>query len=191
MKPDGPVARKSDYVFRDAPFSELAAFIRREHYAKGCSNTAVFAHGLFREDRLVGAALWLPPTKTCAKTVHEDWKRVLSLSRLAILGSEPQNAASLLIGRSIRAIRRTKRWAALVTYADESQGHTGTIYRASNWVDRGVTKPEPRWVDANGRQVSRKAGRRTRTKAQMEALGYRMVGKFRKRKFVMALETKC
>lgn len=188
MKPECPVARKSDYTFRDAPLAELAAFIRAEHYAKGCSNTAVYAHGMYCNGRLVGAALWLPPTKVCAQSVHPDWRRVLSLSRLAIASSEPQNAASMLIGRSVRAIRKSKRWAALVTYADESQGHTGTIYKATNWTDCGVTKPEPRWVDAAGRQVSRKVGPKTRTAAQMVALGYRCEGKFRKRKFVMVLE---
>jgi hypothetical protein len=136
---------------------------------------------------LVGAALWLPPTKPCARTVHDDWTRVLSLSRLALLPGEPTNAESLLIGASIRLIRRTKRWAALVTFADLSQGHTGTIYRATGWTYLGLTKPEPRWEDAAGRQVSRLATK-SRTRAEMEALGFRMVGRFSKHKFAMALE---
>ena len=187
MKPTGPVARRCDYEVRDVPLLDASRLIRAEHYAGGCSNTAVFAHGLFRGEALVGAALWLPPTKNCAKTVHPDWRRVLSLSRLALLPGEPQNAESLLIGASLRKIRQSKRWAALVTFADESQGHTGTIYRATNWTYAGRTRPEPRWETAEGQQVSW-LSTKSRTAAQMAALGHRMVGKFAKHKFVMVLE---
>jgi hypothetical protein len=77
-------------------------------------------------------------------TVHSNWRRVLSLSRLALAPTEPQNAESILIGWSVRRIRREGKWVALVTFADESQGHTGTIYRATNWTYVGRTKPEAR-----------------------------------------------
>jgi hypothetical protein len=93
-----------------------------------------------------------------------------------------------LLGASIRKIRKDGRFLSLVTYADESQGHEGTIYRASNWEYVGRTKPEPRFVCAEtGRQVSRKCAKVSRTRAEMEALGYRMVGAFSKHKFVMRL----
>lgn len=186
MKPEGPVARRSEYSVRDAPFAEASALIRAEHYSAGSANTAVYCHGLYRGTSLVGAALWMPPTKLCALTVHKNWKRVLSLSRLAIKSTEPTNAESLLIGASIRKIRRDRKWVALVTYADCRMGHAGTIYRATNWVDRGLTKPQPCWVDAAGRQVARKATR-TRTKAEMLALGFRYLGSFPKRKFTLVL----
>lgn len=182
------MARRGDYVMRDATFAEAAMLIRAEHYARGCSNTAVYAHGLFRGGDLVGAALWLPPTKPCAKTVHPDWRRVLSLSRLAVRPSEPQNAESILIGWSIRKIRREKRWKALVTFADTRLGHTGTIYRATNWVDCGLTKPQPCWVDSVGRQVAT-LSTKTRTKAKMQDLGFIMIGRFAKRKFTMVLNS--
>lgn len=187
MKPAKPVARRRDYVVDDCPLHEAARFISAHHYARGCANTAVYIHGLYRASDLVGAALWMPPTKVCAQTVHSDWRRVLALSRLAVAPGEPQNAASILIGESVRRIRRARKWKALVTFADESQGHTGTIYRATNWRYVGRTKPEPRWEDSAGRQVARKATK-TRTRAQMEALGCRMVGKFSKHKFTLVLE---
>lgn len=187
MKPDGPVARRGDYTVRDAPLHEAARFIAAYHYARGCANTAVYVHGLYRGEVLVGAALWMPPTRVCAESVHVEWRRVLSLSRLAIAPGEPQNAASILLGASMRRILQSRRWVALVTYADQSQGHTGTIYRATGWAYRGETKPEARWIDATGRQVSRKSAARSRTAAEMVALGYRCAGRFRKHKFVKVL----
>lgn len=177
-------AKASDYDVRQLPHAEAAAFIREHHYAKGCANTSTEAFGLFRGDVLVGAALWMPPTRVCAESVcKDDWKRVVSLSRLAVKPGEPKNAASLFIGAMLRALRRGKRWAAAVTFADESQGHSGTIYKATNWRYLGRTKPEPRWEDADGKQVSRRATK-SRTSAEMKRLGYRMVGRFSKHKFV-------
>lgn len=187
MKPACPVARRTDYEVRDIPHADAVAFIAAHHYAKGAANTSVARHGLFRGGVLVGVAMWLPPTRVCAESVHPDWRRVLSLSRLAVAPSEPQNAASLLIGASVRALKKSKRWAALVTFADESQGHTGAIYKATNWEEKGRTAPEPRWEAPDGTQVSRRATR-SRTAAEMRALGYRVVGRFAKLKFILILE---
>lgn len=190
MKPECEVARRSDYSFNRVPHAMARQAILAWHYAGGSSNTSVYAFGLFRGLLLVGAALWMPPTKVCALTVGaSDWRRVLALSRLAIRPGEPQNAASILIGRCLKFIRREGKWLAAVTFADSSQGHLGGIYRATNWTHRGTTKPEPRWVDALGRQVARKATT-SRTAAQMTALGLRMVGRFSKEKFTISLEPK-
>lgn len=187
MKPDAPVARRHDYTIADVPHAEGAEFIRTHHYAKGCSKTAVFMHGLRRDGRLVGVAQWLPPTRVCAESVNkEKWRDVLSLSRLAVHPDEPQNAASLLIGASIRLIRRAGRWCDLVTFADFSQGHEGTIYKATNWTYVGKTKAYPRWVSSEGQQVAVLATK-SRTKAEMEALGYSIAGHFPKHKFVYRL----
>jgi hypothetical protein len=180
-------ARRADYEIREYTLAPCAAFIREHHYAGGCSNTAVMSAGMFRSGVMVGAALWLPPTRVCAETVDRgEWRRVLSLSRLAVAPGEPQNAASILIGWCVRSLRGAGKWSHLVTFADESQGHTGTIYRATGWTYVGRTKPLARWVDADGRQVSRLATK-SRTAAEMIALGYRVQGKFAKHKFTMCL----
>jgi len=193
MRPEGPVARKSDYAIRPVPHREGARFIAQHHYARGTSNTAVAMHGLFRRDtgELVGVAHWLPPTKNVGASVCSDWRGVLALSRLAIAPGEPQNAASLLIGGSIRVLKRDRRWKCLVSYADLGQGHEGRIYRATNWQDCGLTTARERWVDPKtGKQVARKATK-DRTHAELERLGFMRAGKSRKRKFVFPLDEGC
>lgn len=185
FKPANP-ARARDYDVRRIPHADGASFIRANHYAKGCANTSAECFGLFRSGALVGAALWMPPTRVAAESVDPyDWRRVLSLSRLAVAPGEPTNAASLFIGAMLRAIQAEDRWTMLLTYADESQGHEGTIYRATNWRYLGRSRTaEPRWEDTNGKQVSRLATK-TRRAADMRDLGYRMVGKYRKHKYAM------
>lgn len=162
------------------------------HYSKGGSNTAVYTHGLYRKSDgwLAGVAWWLPPTRVACESVNrEHWRKVLSLSRLACHPDCPRNAASFLIAGSIKLIRKDGRFVSLVTYADEYQQHTGAIYRATNWTYVGVTGPYPKWVTEDGRQVASLATK-TRRKAEMIALGHKMIGSFHKHKFVMHLETK-
>lgn len=135
----------------------------------------------------MGIALWLPPTKVAAESVNKgNWQRVLALTRLAVHPDVATNGASFLMGASIRLIRQAGEWRSLVTYADHFMGHTGAIYKATNWTFVGDMKGSPRWEDSDGRQVARKATV-SRTDQQMRDLGYINVGTFGKRKFVMHL----
>lgn len=164
--------------------------VAQHHYARGGSNTAVYMHGLYERatDRLVAVAWWLPPTRVACESVNKaDWKRVLSLTRLVCLPDAPKNSPSFLLAHSVRLIRKEGRFVSLVTYADESQGHLGQIYRAANWTYVGRTGPYPRWEDPKtGRQVACKATV-NRIKARMEELGYVKTGSFHKHKYVLHL----
>ncbi|WP_242136958.1 hypothetical protein [Sphingomonas sp. TREG-RG-20F-R18-01] len=187
--------RASEFEVREIPkpgaqWAAARLFVAEHHYSGGCSNTCVYAHGLYRcgSGELLGVAMWLPPTKVAAQSVNkDDWRKVLSLTRLAIRADVPSNAATFLMARAIRLIRQDGRFVSLVTYADEFMRHTGAIYRAANWTYIGEMAAQPRWEDGEGRQVAKQATR-TRTNSEMIALGHRMVGSFKKHKFVMHLK---
>lgn len=181
--------RKEDWEVRDAPFREGRQMVLDNHYSRGGSNTYVYMHGLYhrRFGNLCGIAWWLPPTKVACVSVNPgDWTKVLSLTRLVIMPWVPLNGATFLLGRSIRLIRQARRFKSLVTYADESQEHTGTIYKASNWQYVGRTGPYPRWLSVDGRQVSPKATV-NRTAQEMRDLGHVKQGAYFKHKFVLHL----
>lgn len=184
---------KTLYEVRPIGLNEAQAFIVEHHYSKSTSNTAVYCHGLFYRGeytKLLGAALWLPPTKTAAVSVAVDGEhaRVLSLSRLAIDPAVPKNGASFFLGRSIKVIRTEKRFNCLLTYADTYRNHLGYIYRATNWEYVGETPAYPIYTDSEGRMVSKKQCRNTRTHAEMLELGYRHEGSFKKHKYRMVLK---
>ena len=74
--------RKEEWFVKDISMQEAKSFIVEHHYARGCSHTRVYSHGLFHHqtaDVLMGVALWLPPTKVAAQSVNDNWQRVLSL----------------------------------------------------------------------------------------------------------------
>jgi len=183
--------RKTDWMVATLDLGQARELVERLHYAGGGSNTATFRHGLFRPDDWpfypMGAAWWIPPTRTAAEaTTDGDWRRVLALSRFVLDPDVPKNGASFLLSRSVRLIRQTRDWDVLVTYADEWQGHLGTMYLASGWEYVGKTKPE-RVYTLNGCMIARKAGPTTRTHGDMLALGAECKGAFAKHKFVKVL----
>lgn len=181
--------KSEDWEVRHASLSEARAMVEQHHYAKGGSNTAVYIHGLYRKSdgSLQGIVWWLPPTRVACESVNKlEWKKVLSLTRMVVLPDVPKNACTFMLSRSVRLIRKDKRFVSLVTYADESQGHSGGVYRAANWIYVGRTGPYPRWISVDGKQVSPKATV-NRTKAKMIALGHSKQGSFFKHKFVLHL----
>lgn len=185
-KPENPLAR-ADWIVDTCSLDQAVTLVKRLHYAAGAGNTATFRHGLYRREDwplvVMGAAIWIPPTKGAAITTFDgDWRRVLSLSRLVLAPEVPTNGASFLLARSTKRIAASGAWDCLVTYADEWQGHTGAIYRAAGWEYVGRTKPQRIYV-RDGVMISRKAGPHTRTHTEMLALGAECVGSSSKHKF--------
>lgn len=183
---------RADWLVDTVALEQARDLVQRLHYAKGGANTATFRHGLFRKGEwpfyVMGVAWWIPPTRAAAEASTEgDWRRVLSLSRFVLDPDVPKNGASFLLSRSVKLIQQSGKWDVLVTYADEWQGHVGTMYRAAGWEYVGLTKPE-RVYTLNGAMVARKAGPNTRTHAEMLEMGAVCAGSFAKHKFVKRLD---
>jgi hypothetical protein len=190
VKPENAL-NKTDWHVTDVGLSVCQEFVERFHYSRGGANTAVFRHGLFRANdyRCFGIAWWIPPTKAAAVANYDgNWRKVLMLHRLVCVPEAPKNAASFLIMQSVARIKQSGLWECLLTYADEGQGHTGAIYRATNWEYLGKTAPEPTFTDVGGRMVSRKAGPHTRTRKEMADLGMTVTGTFSRHRFRMVLK---
>jgi hypothetical protein len=178
--------RACDWFVDGLPMSEAAELVREHHYSKSCANTSVACHGLYHRDDYMtpmGAALWMPPTPNAARTVAEDWRSVLCLSRLVILPDVPTNGASFLLGRSMQLLDR-ERWPVLLTYADTRHGHSGAIYRATNWQEVGEVKAGDQWIGPFGEQRGRKRGPRNLSVAELEAAGFTRLPAAPKIKFV-------
>jgi hypothetical protein len=173
----GEVLRGVDWSVRSITQEEAQNAIERWHYAQGCPNTSVERHGLFRRDEwfggeLRGVAMWLPPTRNAAATVAgEEWRNVLALTRFVLDPAVPHNGASFLLGSSMRLLDR-QRWPWLLTYADSSQGHIGSIYRSTNWTYLGPWKAGDTWVGPDGEQRGRKRGGRNLSADEMRSNGF-------------------
>ncbi len=178
--------RRSEWYVDTIPMNEALRLVEEFHYSKGGSITSVYRHGLIHKDsgRVLGVALWMPPTKAAAQCNYSgDFREVLTLSRLSISPEVPRNGCSFLLGASETLIRKDGRYKFLLTYADTWQGHTGAIYKAANWEYLGETKPSEVWVSSDGRMMGKKRGPVNLSKVQMEQQGFTLQGKFSKHRF--------
>lgn len=108
----------------------------------------------------VGACVFAaPPEEANKRYGGEVWE----LARLYLTDPIPKNAETFLIAKATRYIQRNHRAVDfLLSYADPTAGHRGTIYRAANWIPDGDTDDErktPRFDYADG-HTGKKYGRR-------------------------------
>lgn len=110
----------------------------RAHYLRKRPAVVVLAMMMFCDAFAVGCITYsLPPRETSKRL---GGRVVWEMSRLWIAPDVPTNAESWLIAKSVAHIKASRPDVAmLVTYADPSAGHTGTIYRAANWLLDGRT----------------------------------------------------
>lgn len=81
----------------------------------------------------------------------ENSKRIYELNRLWLDDRCPKNSESKFIGWALRNIKTLHPDWIIVSYADSAQHHTGLIYRATNFLYTGKTKPHLLWDDGTGR----------------------------------------
>jgi len=184
--------KKKDWIVKKITLDLALSVVEEFHYAKSGPKQASICFGLFPKNSfwnidIQGAAIFLPPPHGVIKKYNVEPNQALSLSRLAISPSVPTNGASFIIGASIKAIKKTmKNISLLVTYADRSQGHTGQIYRATNWDYGGLTPPAYAWIDKGGRLVSKYANKTRKT--DFMDMNYTRIGPFQKHHFYMWLQ---
>ncbi len=153
-----PLYFSGDLSVREADRIETDWMIRR-HYLGKWPGVVVAILGLYRGGEPRGVIVFsLPPPETFVRYGGLTWE----LGRLWVDDAEPTNTESWFIARSVRYVRRFHRGVvALVSYADPRAGHSGTIYRASNWLEDGRTDDErqtPRFdYIADGKRYSRSA----------------------------------
>lgn len=160
--------------------------VRDFHYIGNANHGVIYCFGLFRKDEYlpVGVSMWQLAGKGSVDKFNPDGNSTtLTLTRLVIMPDIPNNAASFLLGRSIRFIKKDNKFNFLITYADTYQNHTGAIYKATNWQYMGMTNPEPVWIMPDGTLKSRyKSGKGSNTHNEMLAQGAKLV---RKHIFIM------
>jgi hypothetical protein len=163
MKPTGEIfdrAWRLESSVRPVSRADADQMIKA-HYIGRWPGVNVLILGLFRgSDTPLGVIVFsLPPRETAKRYGGITWE----LSRLWLFDGVPKNAETFLFGRAVRYIKQHRpEVEALVSYADPSAGHAGTIYKAANWTADGRTDGErktPRfdYADAaTGKRYSRR-----------------------------------
>lgn len=120
---------------------DAVTFVRQWH-CSGMASHGVVRHGWEVDGQLVGVSIYDTGTHAMRLGVFgpEHYRHVLHHHRLALTDDAPRFTASQFLSASLRQLRldRPAVWG-VVTYADECEGHTGTIYQATNATYTGKT----------------------------------------------------
>ena len=135
------------YIVQETTFNHtVIKFLKKWHYSDyvniQAKNTfCLFKSGKFDIPELIGVCIYTRPAGPTAgqKYYPEAPDRVLELRRLCLIDDTPKNAESYFVGNTLRWLKKNTDWEFVLSYADEEQGHSGVIYRASNFKYLGKT----------------------------------------------------
>ena len=102
------------------------------HYSKTCPAAKVY-YGLFNDQALIGVICYGEPAMRHQKTCYDA---DIELKRLCCIDETPRNTESYFIGQTLRLIGNMG-FRRCLSLADPNFGHTGVIYRASNFKYMG------------------------------------------------------
>ena len=101
---------------------------------------ADYCFGLYDGKALIGSMVFGRPA------MANQWKKygdkaedVIELRRLACIDDTPKNTESFFIGHALRHLKKNTTIKAVISYADSNYGHSGIIYKASNFKYLGLT----------------------------------------------------
>jgi len=116
--------------------------ITTEHYLHSMPPAPKRCFAIRLDGDLVGAVVFTNGSRhghrlLAAAQPHE----VATLARLWLRDDLPRNSESRVLGIVLRHLKRHTDWKLLISYADPSAGHVGTIYQASGWRYLGQGEP--------------------------------------------------
>lgn len=129
-------------------------FVIEHHYSHGIHNGPM-CFGLFFDEDLVGVCAFAAPSSenVRASVFGVEHKRsVTELHRLVLLDEVPKNAESFFIVRALKELKAQRPYYnAVISFADPTQNHVGTIYQATNALYCGRSAPAVFYLDENNR----------------------------------------
>ena len=121
---------------------EIVEFVEFWHYSNNVNGlTTDYCFKLQDESgQMIGAMIY-------GKIAMADvWKKyaaketdLIELKRLCCIDNTPKNAESFFIGHTLRWLKKNTEIKTVISYADMTYSHEGTIYKASNFRHAGMT----------------------------------------------------
>ncbi len=137
--------------FKEITKEETKEILLNYHYLQRMPPLSV-AFGAFHSGRLVGVMTFgKPPSNSLCKGVAgESFSgNVYELNRLYTFEDTPKNLESKFISYALKKLKQ-RNWI-VISYADESMGHSGYVYQATNWIYTGKSaKRTDVYVGENG-----------------------------------------
>ena len=122
--------------------SHIADFVEKWHYSKNVNGLTVdYCFKLLdSEKRLIGAIIYGKIQMAGVwKKYSKQENDLIELKRLCCIDKTPKNTESFFIAKTLRWLKKNTQIKTVISYADSEFGHSGIIYKASNFKYAGMT----------------------------------------------------
>jgi hypothetical protein len=137
---------KTKYTIKPLDYATAQSLVVKHHYLHRKAPMS-FAFGLLDigTDEIVGVVIYGVPSSSSLRSGLagiEHVRNIYELTRLWIAPDVPRNAASYLIGNTLKLLDREY----IISYADTGVGHVGYVYQATNWLYTGLSAKRTNWT---------------------------------------------
>ena len=144
----------TDFVVESVQRNAIVNFIEKHHYSHNINGVQSYYHfGLFRDGKfglpeMIGAMLYAMPSmpSTAKKYNPINPTKCFELRRLVCIDDTPTNTESYFIGQTFKWLKQNTDIEVIVSFADEEYGHSGIIYKATNFEYCGTTSPSKKLI---------------------------------------------
>lgn len=133
-----------DFKVKPCDRKEVKEFIETYHYSHNING--VISDYCFKlvdnNEIMVGAMIYgRLAMRNQYKKYCSNEADIIELRRLVCIDNTPKNTESYFIGHTLRWLKKNTSIKKVISYADTTYGHTGIIYKASNFKHVGQTVP--------------------------------------------------
>jgi len=147
-----PTAALHSLIVKPIPFIAAKRILTKHHYLHSMPGGTKLAFGTFLNNRLLGAITFGSGPANVHRLVDNAFPSdCMTLTRLWLSDELPSNSESRTIGIALRSLKRFTNTKFIVSYADPTQGHLGTIYQATGWIYTGLSEAMPKFDLGDGR----------------------------------------
>lgn len=134
------------------------SFLNKYHYAGYGRPASILFEARINEATIAIAKFTPVIRQEVATSLGLLPKDVLELDRLCVHPEyQVKNLVSKFLSKVIKELQTHSNAKYLVSFADTGQGHSGTVYRASNWREIGVSASSYYYIDKLGRRMNKKS----------------------------------
>jgi len=163
-----------DYYIERVERNVIKDFVEEHHYSKSINGVVSdYCFAMYKGEELIGAMLYgrLGMANAWKKYADAEHK-VTELRRLVLIDDTPKNSESWFIGWTLRWLKKNTDIEAIVSYADANYGHSGIVYKATNFEHIGMTSAG-RVIMWNGKKYHDKTIR-TKYKGELKPFAKRV-----------------
>lgn len=127
-------------IVKEVSVSFTRQYIATYHYTKTMPDSTKFAFAGYYNDKLAGIIVYgmgSGKNQYTAIIPYIQNGEYLELTRLWSADCMPHNTESKLIAESLKML--PKQYKLILSFADPSRNHAGTIYQATNWYYCGMS----------------------------------------------------